>query len=274
MEVIYEGDCLKVMQTLKSESVDMIFADPPFNIGKKYGGKSDTDHRSDYYEWCSLWIAEGFRLLKPTGTFYLMTIARHVFKMGSEMEKYGVFVNKVEWRNVSASHSKRGFWPSTQSILIFGKTGEYRFNTYAQRRVITKLRWGGYKTKPQGQLLDYWDDIPFVYTGSVHHREAILKPGTNSKEHPTQMPIDLAARCILFSTNQDDTILDPFSGSGTTGVACIRFGRRFIGIEREPEYVKLSLLRWATARSQSVFVPSKSVQLLKSSADTDFNNFG
>src|SRR5687767_7746646 len=85
MEVLYEGDCLEIMRTLPSEGVDMIFADPPFNVGKKYGGKSNTDNRSDYYEWCSAWIAEGFRLLKQTGTFYLMTISRHVFRMGSEM---------------------------------------------------------------------------------------------------------------------------------------------------------------------------------------------
>ncbi len=254
MEVLYTGDCLEIMQTLPSESVDMIFADPPFNVGKKYGGKSETDNRPDYYEWCASWIAEGFRLLKPTGTFYLMTIARHVFRMGSEMEKHGVFINKVEWRNVSASHSKRGFWSSTQPILVFGKTKEFKFNTYAQRRKITQLRWGGYSTKPQGQLLDYWDDIPFVYAGSVHHPEAILVPGTNKKAHPTQMPVNLAARCIMFSTDAGDTVLDPFSGSGTTCVACMKLGRHFIGIERESEYVELSLDRWKKVSLRPVLV--------------------
>jgi len=232
MECLYEGDCLKIMQTLLSESVDMIFADPPFNVGKKYGGKSNVDNRSDYYEWCASWIAEGCRLLKPTGTFYLMTIARHVFRMGVEMEKNGVFINKVEWRNVSASHSKRGFWSSTQPIVVFGKTDQFKFNTYAQRRKITQLRWGGYKTKPQGQLLDYWDDIHFVYAGSIAHPEAILKPGTSQKVHPTQMPISLAARCISFSTNECDTVLDPFNGSGTTGVACVKLGRHFIALKK------------------------------------------
>jgi adenine-specific DNA-methyltransferase len=254
MEALHEGDCLEIMPTLPLESVDMIFADPPFNIGKKYGGKSNTDNRSDYYEWCARWIAEGFRLLKPTGTFYLMTIARHVFRMGCEMEKHGVFINKVEWRNVSAFHNKRGFWSSTQSIIVFGKTDEYKFNTYAQRRETKWRRWGGYATKPQGQLLDYWDDIPFVYAGSMRHPEAIIKPGTNQKVHPTQMPVDLAARCILFSTNTGDTVLDPFNGSGTTGTACIKLGRRFIGIEREGEYVKLTLDRWAKVRSQPPLV--------------------
>jgi DNA modification methylase len=250
MEVLYKGDCLKIMRTFPSESVDMIFADPPFNVGKRYGGKSNTDRRPDYYEWCASWIAEGFRLLKPTGTFYLMTIPRHVFRIGREMEKHGVFINKVEWRNVSAFHNKRGFWSSTQPIAVFGKTVAYKFNTYAQRRITKWRRWGGYRTKPQGQLLDYWDDIPFVYAGSIRHPEAILKPGTNAKVHPTQMPVNLVARCILFSTDIGDTILDPFSGSGTTGEACIKLGRRFIGIEREEEYIKLTHDRWTKARLQ------------------------
>jgi DNA modification methylase len=85
MFTLHNGDCLEVLRGIKSESVDMIFADPPFNIGKKYGGKSSNDNRVDYYEWCADWIAEGFRTLRPTGTFYLMTIARHIFRMGYEM---------------------------------------------------------------------------------------------------------------------------------------------------------------------------------------------
>jgi len=251
MEFLYEGDCLEVMRNLPTESVDMIFADPPFNVGKKYGGKSNTDNRSDYYEWCAFWIYEGFRLLKPSGTFYLMTIPRHVFRMGCEMEKHGVFVNKVEWRNVSAFHNKRGFWSSTQSIIVFGKTDAYKFNTYAQRRKTKWRRWGGYATKPQGQLLDYWDDIPFVYAGSVRHPEAIIKPGTNQKVHPTQMPVNLVARCILFSTNAGDTVLDLLSGLGTTGVACIKLRRRFIGVETETEYGKVEPARWVKPRLAS-----------------------
>lgn len=254
-ETLYVGDCLKVMRRLPPESIDMIFADPPFNIGKRYGGKPNTDNRADYYEWCSKWIAEGFRLLKPTGTFYLMTIPRHVFRTGIEMEKHGVFINKVEWRHSSAAHSKRSFWSSTQSILVFGKTKSYVFNTYAQKREIKSLRWGGYSTKPKGQLLDYWDDIPFVYAGAIKHPEAVIEPGTNRKVHPTQMPVNLAVRCIVFSTNKGDTVLDPFSGSGTTGVACIKLGRRFIGIEREEQYIELTLERWKRVYLQSSLPP-------------------
>lgn len=252
-----QGDSLEVMRLLDSESVDMIFADPPFNVGKKYGGKASNDNRRDYYEWCADWIAEGFRLLKPTGLFYLMTISRHVFRMGCEMEKHGVFVNKIEWRNVSAAHGKRGFWASTQPIVVFGKSKEYKFHTYAQRRKIDMPRWGGYTTQAQGQLLDYWDDIPFVYAGSIAHPEAILKPNTNEKAHPAQMPMNLVARCILFSTDEGDTVLDPFTGSGTTWVVCEKLNRYFIGIEREAEYIQMARERMAKARlSPTFFTPA------------------
>jgi len=106
--------------------------------------------------------------------------------------------------------------------------------------------------------LDYWDDIPFVYAGSVRHPEAILKPDTNQKARPTHMPDALAERCILFSTDAGDTVLDPFSGSGTTGTVCIKIDRRFVGVEREKEYIKLSYSRWKTTKLVSALRLKKS----------------
>ena len=243
---------MELSRSYEAECMDMIFADPPFNIGKKYGGKSSNDSRVDYYEWCAQWIKECFRLLKPTGSFYLMTIARHVFRMGCEMEKHGVFINKIEWRNVSGSCAKKQFWPATQTILLFGKTSDYKFNTYAQVKKILNdnLRWGSYSTEPRGQLLDYWDDIPFIYAGSVVHPEAILKPGTNEKAHPAQMPVNLAARCILFSTDAGDCIFDPFTGSGSSAIAALKLKRRFVGSEIISEYFEIAKKRISQAQRQ------------------------
>ena len=234
------GDVLDMLKTLESESVQLVFADPPFNVGKKYGNGSDR--RLNYYEWCDEWIAECFRILKPTGSICVMTISKHLGEMFPMMHKRGVFINQVQWRSVSASHSKRGFWNSYQPILMYGKTDQFKFNTYAQTRLIEEknMRWGGYSTEPKGQLLDYWDDIPFVYAGSIAHKEAILIPNTNKKAHPCQMPEMLAGRCILFLTDQGELVCDPFLGSGTTAVAAQKTGREFIGIEREEEYVLMA----------------------------------
>ena len=216
---IHNSDCISMLKNIEAETVDLIFADPPFDVNIKYNGYKDK--RTDYNGWCAEWIAECFRVLKPTGSFYLMTITRHLPFTLSEMSKHGIFVNLISWRNVASVNNKRSFWGSYQPIALYGKTGQYKFNRYAQTRQIApeNIRWGGYSTEPKGQLLDHWEDIPFIYSGSIAHPEAIKKKGTNSKAHPCQMPEMLAGRAILFSTDEGDTVLDPFTGSGTTAIA-------------------------------------------------------
>ena len=241
---IYHGDCREILPAkILDESIDMIFADPPFNVGKKYG--SQKDNRDDYYDWCDDWICDCRLALKNTGSIYIMLIPRHLESVYPTMQRQFTFINEIHWRNVSANHSKRGFWNSYQPILLYGKTSEYVFNTYAQTRRIEKenLRWGGYSTEPKGQLLDYWDDIPFIYAGSIHHSEAVMKPLSNEKVHPTQMPIELAVRAIMFSTNEGDLVLDPFLGSGTTAVAAKKLNRKCIGIEIEEKYCEIAAKR-------------------------------
>lgn len=247
---LWNSDCLTMLKSIADESVDMVFADPPFDVNIKYNGYKDK--RTDYYEWCSEWIAECFRILKPTGSFYLMTISRHLPFTLSEMSKHGVFINLIHWRNVAGTNNKKSFWNAYQPIAFYGKTDQYKFNRYAQTRTIEdkNKRWGGYTTEPKGQLLDYWDDIPFVYAGSIGHKEAIMKKGTNSKAHPCQMPEMLPGRAILFSTDENDIVLDPFSGSSTTGIACKKLNRQFIGSELSAEYFELSKNRVAKLSEQ------------------------
>lgn len=238
------GDYLNLAHEIPDNSIDLIFADPPFNVGKKYGNNLN-DRRDDYYEWCGRWISESFRVLKDTGTFYLMTITRHLGKLYPMMEKYGVFINHVNWRNVGGVSSPRCFWNESQPILVYGKTKDYTFNQYAQIRDISKsrLRWGGYSTEPKGQMLDYWDDIPFVYAGSVHHPEALLISGTNKKVHPAQMPIALIKRAIVFSTNEGDMVLEPFGGLSAGAVASLDTRRNYISYEQNPLFVDAALRR-------------------------------
>jgi DNA modification methylase len=137
-------------------------------------------------------------------------------------------------------------------LLLYGKTEDYKFNTYAEVDMLPieryaeyskRWRWGGYSTQYRGQLKDRWDDIPFVYAGSISHPEAILKPGSNSKAHPCQMPVKLVGRAIMFSTDAGDLVLDPFLGSGTTTVAAKELGRRWIGIEIEEKYCQIAVER-------------------------------
>ena len=245
MEIRLEHkDCLEFLKNIETGTVDMVFADPPFNVGMKYKGYNDKVQ--NYREWCAEWIGECFRVLKNSGTFYMMTIDRYLEWKMPLMAKHGVFVNLIKWRNVSAVHDKRRFWISTQPIMVYGKTDAYSFNTYAQTRPADQVMqsWNKERSKNvKGQLLDYWDDIPFVYAGAIKHKEALLESGTNRKAHCCQMPEMLAGRAMLFSTNEGDTVLDPFSGSGTTAVVCYKLKRRFIGCEISEEYFALGLRR-------------------------------
>lgn len=230
------GDCVELMQEMPAESVDLVFADPPFNVGKDYGCSTD-DKRSDYFEWCKEWISECFRVLKPTGSMYHMNLVRNLSRLMPMMDEYGKLRNLITWKNVCSWGSKKQFYFKYQPIMFYSKTDDFKFNTYAQREKPFK-RWGSMAGKMQGQMGDMWLDIPFVWAGSTQHPEAILEPGTNSKTHPAQMPVKLVERAILFSTDEGDTVLDPFLGIGATLEAGRRTNRNVIGFEINPKWEK------------------------------------
>lgn len=252
---LYRGDCLEVLPTLDCGSMDLVFADPPFNVDKEYS--SYKDYREDYHEWCAEWIGGSFRVLRDTGSIYLMTISRHLGFTFGEMEKHGIFISQVIWKNVSGNHhNNKRFWLGYQPILVYGKTENYKFNPLAIRRdpekENLKVRWGGYRTEPKWQMLDIWDNVPFVYAGAIQHPEAILQDGTKKKAHPCQMPEELSKRAISFSTDENEKILDPFMGSGTTGVSCVQLGRKFVGIEIDPKYFEIAVKRIEQAQRQMI----------------------
>lgn len=240
---LYHGDCLEIMQDL--EQVDLVFADPPFNINKPY-----KDKRKNYRGWCADWIKQCFNLLKGSGAFYLMTLSKHLEWKMPTMAKYGVFINLIHWKNHSAQHTKRNFWPSYQPIMLYGKSDNYIFNTYAELGNNTCKRWTKFKSGSKNQMKDMWDNIPFVYAGSIKHPEAILKPGTREKACCCQMPLGISNRAILFSTNQNGIVLDPFSHSGTTASASEKLGRRWISIELEEKYCEIAATRIESEASQ------------------------
>jgi site-specific DNA-methyltransferase (adenine-specific) len=247
---LHLGDCLEGMRELPAESVDLVFADPPFNIGKPYGGQSRNDRRADYFQWCNRWISEAFRILKPSGTLYLLMMSRHLGKLYPMLEARGVFVSHVNWRHFAAGHSPRRFWVSSQPILVYAKSKKYVFNTYAQvlKTKEQNARLGSSPGRTGGQLPDYWNDIPFVYAGARPHPEAILEKGTIRKLHPCQMPIDLPKRAIVFSTNPGDLVVEPFAGMAATAIACLETNRRYLGFEQEPIYVEAARARIAQAQ--------------------------
>jgi len=241
IDTIFNKDVLDALYNMHSESVDMIFADPPFNIGKKYRGSNDK--RTDYFQWCDQWISECWRILKPTGSFYLMTLDRNLSKTFPLMDKHGIFLNLIKWKNVTGDHTKRSFWNSTQPILFYAKTKDYIFNTYAETRQGV-VPWNPKRKENQrGQLLDYWDDIRPIYAGSIVHPEAILKLGTREKAHLAQMPEKLVGRAIMFSTDPGQIVYAPFMGSGTTAITALKLNRLYCGSDNSLFYCNLANLR-------------------------------
>lgn len=253
---LFHADCLLMLRSLPDESVDMVFADPPFNVDLDYKDYADKLSDERYRQWCIEWMSECFRILKPTGTFYLMTIDRHLEWKMPFMASKGVFINLVKWRNKATNCDQRRFWNITQPIMVYGKTENYKFNPLAQVRPESLTakgapsRWGN---DGVGRLLDYWDDIPLVYSGSIKHPEVILEPGTNKKAHKCQMPEMLAGRAILFSTDEGDVVVDPFTGSGTTLVAARKLNRLFKGSEKGAGYFNLIKSRYTKENGKLFF---------------------
>lgn len=254
IDKIHCADCLDFMRQMPDECVDMIFADPPFNVGKPY---PSGDRRQDYYYWCGFWIAECFRMLKTTGTFYLMTIPRHLPYIFQKMNPFGVFVDQIIWNTTSLNANPKQFPRAYQSILQYGKTDQYVFHPKAQTIIRDHVvRVSQLKQKPElatgypGRVCNLWDDIKFIAGGCMAPKEAILCKDSKKKAHPCQMPIALAERAILFSSNERDLICDPFIGSGTTAIAAIKTGRHYIGIDQSQEYVDIARERIRIEQNQ------------------------
>lgn len=231
---LYSGDCLKVLPSIKDESVDTLFADPPFNLGKFYGNKVD-DRKSDdeYIEWCKKWIDECVRVLKPGGSFFLYNLPRWNVLLGAYLSERG-----FSFRHWIAISMKFGLpisgrlYPCHYSMLYYTKGKPKTFNKI--RTPIQKCRhcsgeikdYGGHRKSmnPNGvNLTDVWDDIT-----PVRHRKF-----KSDKRKANQLSTKLLTRVVELSTNKGDLVLDPFGGSGTTFDVCESRGRRWIGIELE-----------------------------------------
>ena len=230
--VLIEGDCLEILPFVEDESVDTVFADPPFNIGKIYG-KDFNDSRPEdvYVQWCKEWIKECIRTLKPGGSFFLYNIPKWNVLLGAYLAELG-----LSFRHWIAVDIKLGLpiqgrlYPSHYSLLYYSKGRPKTFNKI--RTPIKTCRhcggevkdYGGHRDamNPKGvNLADVWDDIP-----PVRHWKFKSK-----KRKANQLSSKLLNRVIAMSTDSGDVVLDPFGGSGTTFDVCESLGRHWVGIE-------------------------------------------
>lgn len=237
---IINGDSLKVMKSLPDASVDMIFADPPYNLQLEHDIRRPDNSKVDavnddwdkfdsfaaYDRFTHDWLSAARRLLKPDGTLWVIGSYHNIFRVGATLQDLGYwFLNDVIWRKSNPMPNFRGRrFTNAHETLIWcarDKTSRYRFNYDAMKRLNDDV-----------QMRSDW--LLPLCTG----QERLKQDGR--KAHPTQKPESLLFRTLMAATDAGDTVLDPFFGSGTTGAVARKLGRRFIGIEADPGYVALA----------------------------------
>ena len=239
---------MNVMKSMRSGSVDLIFADPPYNINKDFGNNKDKWESVHLYEkWCYAWLDECMRILKPSGTMYFMTATQHMAALDVYMSsKYNV-LSRIIWAyDSSGVQSKKMYGSLYEPILMVNHDKDYPYTFNAEDIRVEA------KTGAKRQLIDYRKTPPQPYNttkvpGNVWDFSRVRYKMEEYENHPTQKPEALLERIIKASSNIGDTILDPFAGSFTTCSVANRLGRNSIGIELNPEYFEIGLRRTGVA---------------------------
>jgi len=223
---IIQGDCIEELKSIKDSSIDLVVADPPYNVGKDYGNGSDKQQFEDYLSFSRKWLRECHRVLKPQGTIYVFIGFRYISYLYQILEKdlNMNFVNWISWHYTQGVGKTKGFSPRHDDILMFSKTEKYTFNLDSVR--IPQKFYRKINNMRGANPGDVWE------VSHIHYCQK------NRQPHPTQKPEALIERMVLASSNENDTVLDPFSGSGTTLRVCQQLNRNAIGIELNGEYIE------------------------------------
>ncbi len=246
LDTIIEGDCIAEMARLPDKSVDMIFADPPYNLQlqgdlfRPEGGRVDAvdddwdkfDSLTVYDDFTREWLAEARRILKDDGTIWVIGSYHNIYRVGALLQDADFWIlNDIVWRKANPMPNFRGtrFTNAHETLIWCAKDGraKYTFNYRAMKALNDDL-----------QMRSDWM-LP-ICSGSER-----VKDDAGDKAHPTQKPEALLYRILLACTKPGDVVLDPFFGTGTTGAVARRLGRKWIGIERERKYVKVASERIA-----------------------------
>lgn len=254
---LFQGDCVDILNKATPESVDMIFADPPYMLSNGgitcHAGKVVSVNKGKWdeskgieedFKFHQRWINACKRVLKPNGTIWISGTYHSIYACGFILQTTGFkILNDICWfkPNASPNMSCRYFTASHETLLWAKKsnTSKHTFNYEAMKNG----NWGkDFIKKPSKQMRSVWA------IGTLKPSEKVFG------KHPAQKPLELLRRIVLASTNENDLILDPFTGSSTTGLVALELGRRFIGIDLEQEYLDLSIKRFEQQFLNKVYV--------------------
>jgi site-specific DNA-methyltransferase (adenine-specific) len=247
---IHCGDCLKGLRQLETGSIELVFADPPFNIGYDYDLYEDRLDSEKYLHWCGDWLFEVVRVLKSSGTLWLAIGDEYAAELKVLMQReLGLSCRSwVIWYYTFGVNCKRKFNRSHTHLLHMVKDpNKFTFNADEIRVPSARqLVYGDRRANPQGRLPDdTWilrpQDLPAGFSSAEDTWYFARVAGTFKERagfHGCQMPEQLLGRMIRTSSNQGEWVLDPFLGSGTTGSVAKKLNRQFIGFELSPEYAQ------------------------------------
>lgn len=244
---IFHGDAIEALNMIEDGSIDLIFADPPYNIGKDFAGVKDkwkTDE--DYLNWCYQWIELCIKKLKPTGAFYVMTSTQFMPYFDIFIRKHMTIMSRIVWSYDSSSVQAKKYFGSMYEPILFCVKDKNHY-TFNSDDILVEAKTGSTR-----KLIDYRKDPPQPYNtkkipSNVWNFPRVRYRMDEYENHPTQKPIALLERIVLASSNIGDTVLDPFSGTFTTGYVAKLLKRKSISIEIQEEYVKIGLRRLGLA---------------------------
>ena len=250
---IIRGDAIEILRQISRARIDLLFADPPYNLTKKFGKEKFSSRSSDEYEvWLDSWLRLCVPLLKPTASIYICGDWRSSSAIQRVGSKYFKLQNRITWEREKGRGAKANWKNATEDIWFFTMSDDFTFNLDAvkqRRRVMAPYRENGkpkdWDESANGNFRDthpsnIWTDITIPFWSMPENTD-----------HPTQKPEKLLAKIILASTNAGDLILDPFAGSGTTAVAAKKLGRNFVAIEADEDYCLLAAKRLEIAETDT-----------------------
>ena len=270
---LHLGDCLDVLKNLPDESVDMIFADPPYHLSNNgfsmHAGKRVSVNKGNWdksngtkedFDFQCTWIAECRRILKPHGTIWISGTYHSIYQCGFALQSLDYHIlNEISWYkpNAAPNIGCRSFAASHET-LIWARKDKKAKHVFHYKFMKNNAWSKDFIKKPEKQMRSVWA----ISTSSVSEKKF--------GKHPTQKPLALLERILQACTNKDDVILDPFTGSSTTGIAAYGLGRKFIGIDKEKEYLELSMKRFSDI---SIFAEPQTLGVEHAEQLTMANNF-
>src|SRR5687768_11867046 len=259
---IHHGDCIAGMNDLPAGSIDLVFADPPFNIGYDYDVYHDAKDYEEYLAWSRQWIGAVHRVLKPDGTFWLAIGDEYAAELKLESQKLGFHIRSwVIWYYTFGVNCKTKFSRSHAHLFHFVKDKKkFTFRSEELENRVPSARmlvYGDIRSNPKGRLPDdTWVLRPQDLPGGLSAEEDtwyFSRVAGTFKEregfHGCQMPEQLLGRIIRFCSNEAEIVLDPFSGSATTLAVAKKLGRRYVGFDLSKEYVRLGRARLKSIQS-------------------------